>query len=157
MFRLLCHRFFITSLSSDIDDFKIRLANNDFVMLDNTTKLKNDFSNIICGAVTGSSFSVRQLYSDFTELILKVKNVFVINGIDIVPRRQDLLSRCLLFELLPISDNIRRTEAEFWSSFDKDLPYISGDIFNIICNALKILETPGDVSSGRMAMPQKKC
>lgn len=82
--------------------------------------------------------------------------MFVINGIDIVPRRQDLLSRCLLFELLPISDNIRRTEAEFWSSFDKDLPYISGDIFNIICNALKILETPGDVSSGRMADATKE-
>lgn len=145
-----------TSLSTNIDDFKIQLANNDFVMLDNTSKLKNDFSNIICGATTGSSFSVRQLYTDYTELILKVKNIFFINGIDIVPRRQDLLSRCLLFELLPISNTNRKTEAEFWASFEKDLPYILGDIFDTICDALKILESLEDVPSGRMADATKE-
>lgn len=140
-----------TSLSANVDDFKIQLANNDFVMLDNTRKLKTDFSDIICGAVTGSSFSLRQLYTDFTELILKVKNTFVINGIDIVPRRQDLLSRCLLFELLPLDDERRIPASDFWKSFEKDLPYILGDIFDTICIALQKLETLGNATFGRMA------
>lgn len=141
----------VTLLASSVDDFKIQLANNDFVILDNCHALKGDFSDIVCGATGGSSFSLRQLYTDCTELILKVKCTFVMNGLDIVPRRQDLLSRCLLFETQPLTDDDRLSESKFWKSFDKDLPYILGDIFDTICVALQKLETLGDITFGRMA------
>lgn len=140
----------VSILSNNPEDFKVQLANNIVITLDNTRKLKNEFSDLICGAVTGTSFSKRTLYTNSEETILKLKNIFIVNGIDAVPRNQDLISRSLLFELNSIPDNKRISEAEIWKSFKADLPYILGDIFNTLSKALQILETLTLKSSGRM-------
>lgn len=140
----------VSILSNNPEDFKVQLANNIVITLDNTRKLKNEFSDLICGAVTGTSFSKRTLYTNSEETILRLKNIFIINGIDAIPRNQDLISRSLLFELNPIPDAKRITESQQWETFNADLPYILGDIFNTLSKALQILETLTLKSSGRM-------
>lgn len=104
-----------TSLSSNIDDFKAQLVNNNIVMLDNTARLNAEFSNLISGAVSGSSVSKRKLYTDFCEIVQAVKCVFYITGIDIVPKKQDLISRCLLFKPQKISKKIVEPKKIFGS------------------------------------------
>lgn len=74
-------------------------------------------------------------------MILTLKNIIVLNGIDIVPKKADLLERSLLFELEKITPDRRMTDKEFWTNFRKKRAKILGAIFDTISKALAIRET----------------
>lgn len=120
------------------EEIKNHLANNMVVAFDNTKHQKDIVSDILCSAVTGSSFTKRTLYTTADETILNVHNIVILNGINIVPNKSDLLERSILFELRKISSTKRKTDKEFWDSFYKRKPYILGAIFSILSEALKI-------------------
>ena len=117
------------------------MANNKFVAFDNTKQQKEAVSDILCGATTGTSLTKRTLYTTFEETILKIKNIIILNGIDIVPNKSDLLERSVLFELKKISPSDRKSESEFWKLFYEKKPYILGAIFDILSKAIAIRQT----------------
>ena len=120
------------------EEIKNHLANNMVVAFDNTKHQKDVVSDILCSAVTGSSFTKRTLYTTAEETILNVHNIVILNGINIVPNKSDLLERSILFELRKISSAKRKTDKEFWDGFQKRKPYILGAIFSVISDALEI-------------------
>lgn len=111
------------------------------VAFDNTKKLSDDFSDVLCAATTGTTFTKRKLFTDIDMMILTLKNIIVLNGIDIVPKKADLLERSLLFELEKITPDRRMTDKEFWTNFRKKRAKILGAIFDTISKALAIRET----------------
>lgn len=123
------------------EEIKNHLANNKFVAFDNTKQQKEAVSDILCGATTGTSLTKRTLYTTFEETILKIKNIIILNGIDIVPNKSDLLERSVLFELKKISPSDRKSESEFWKLFYEKKPYILGAIFDILSKAIAIRQT----------------
>jgi|GEM_PF-5678576 len=125
----------------NINDFINHCANNSVVCFDNSRQLTDDESDIVCAAVTGSTVAKRTLYTTDEETLLFLKNIFIINGIDIVPRKADCIERSLLFELLPIDSKDRKTDSEFWNAFSIDKPYILYAIFKTISKAMKIKQT----------------
>lgn len=127
-------------MPKNADELKNHLANNLVVVFDNSERLSNELSDILCGATTGTAMTKRTLYTTADETILKFKNTILINGIDICPHKKDLLERSLLFELQPISTKDRKSEIEFWQEFRKAKPYIMGAIFTAISKALAIRE-----------------
>lgn len=127
----------LPTTESDLTNY---FSNNMLVAFDNTQKLKDKISDILCSAVTGATVTKRKLYTDNDEVILNMKNIIILNGIDIVPSKNDLLERSLLFELEKIEPKDRKTEKEILSRFNKDKPYILGAIFDTVSKALGIKE-----------------
>ncbi len=128
----------LPTTESDITNY---FSNNMLVAFDNTQKVKDSISDIFCSSVTGATVTKRKLYTDNEEVILNLKNIIILNGIDIVPTKTDLLERSLLFELEKIAPDKRKTEKEIWRNFKQDKPYILGAIFDTISKALAIKET----------------
>lgn len=138
-------------IPDNTDEIINHLANNKVVAFDNTKHQKDVVSDILCSAVTGSSFTKRTLYTTAEETILNVHNIVILNGINIIPNKSDLLERSILFELKKISQNKRKTEKEFWEKFKKCKPYILGHIFSVISNALSIRQNLRLTSTHRMS------
>lgn len=130
-----------TLLPSSVEELKNHLATNLLVAFDNTRKLSDDFSDILCAATTETTVTKRKLFTDIDMMILKLKNIIILNGIDIVPKKTDLLERSLLFELEKITPDRRMTDKKFWSNFKEKRAEILGAIFDTISKALAIKET----------------
>ena len=94
-------------------DLKTLLANGYLACFDNTAKLSEKFSNIMCAAITGAKEAKRKLYTDADQIVLNLHNLIVLNGIDIVPEKSDLAERSLYFELQKIPKEKRMLDAEF--------------------------------------------
>lgn len=124
---------------SNDGDLKNLLANTFMACFDNTAAMKENYSNILCAAITGTKEAKRKLYTDCDQVILNLHNVVVLNGIDIVPYKSDLAERTLLFELQRITADKRITDHNFWSSFQADKPAILGAIFDTLQKAMQIL------------------
>lgn len=120
-------------------DLKTLLANGYLACFDNTAKLSEKFSNIMCAAITGAKEAKRKLYTDADQIVLNLHNLIVLNGIDIVPEKSDLAERSLYFELQKIPKEKRLLDADFWEAFEADRPAIMGSIFDTLVRAMNIL------------------
>ena len=136
---------------SNDGDLKNLLANTFMACFDNTASMRENYSNILCAAITGTKESKRKLYTDCDQIILNLHNVVVLNGIDIVPYKSDLSERSLLFELQKITADKRMTDHDFWSGFQADKPAILGAIFDTLQKAMQILQTLQVKELARMA------
>ena len=146
----------VSLMPSTEGDLKTLLGNSYLVCFDNTAALSTKISNILCAAITGSKEAKRKLYTDADQVILNLHNMVVINGIDIVPYKSDLAERSLLFELLPIPKEKRKTDAEFWSNFEADRPLILGAICQVLADAMKLMSSVETTSLHRMADANKE-
>lgn len=123
------------------------LASHYVVSFDNLSEITGDVSDLLCQVSTGGSIMNRQLYTDGEASIISFKNCLVLNGINDIAAKPDLLDRIVHFELKNLEKK-RLTEEQFWNAFQKDLPAILYEIFNILHKAIKeypniTLEYPG--------------
>ena len=131
-----------TVMSDKKDDLFSALSNAYFVAFDNLTDtLSKDVSDILCTAITGSTIAKRKLFTTNELGVYELHNVVLMNGVDVTPSQSDLASRCLLFKLLPIKEEDRRTDEELNASFEQDLPEILGAIFNALSGAMTVIKT----------------
>ncbi len=120
------------------DDLINTLYNGYFVAFDNVSVIKNDISDILCKAVTGSSLNKRKLYTDNDEVVLNIKRPIGINGISIDMSQSDLIDRSIIIDFKRLSCNKRMTDAQVFGLFNELLPNILGEIFTLIKKVLKI-------------------
>ena len=131
----------ITRLSERIDDIRVLLNSSLLCCFDNVSTIRDDVSDLFCGAVTGTSMVKRSLYTDSDTSISTLHNIIVINGIGVVPEREDLAERMLILKLKKLkSDNIK-PESELWEDFYNMLPEILGAIFNTLAKAMNEIGT----------------
>jgi hypothetical protein len=109
------------------------MANNSHVMaIDNLSCLSNEQSDLLCTASTGGGFRTRALHTNSDEAVFEYRRPIIMNGIDSVATRGDLLDRAML---IPVGKpDKRRSERELWGEFEKVYP----QIFGAICDALSI-------------------
>jgi hypothetical protein len=96
------------------------------VSFDNLSSLQGWLSDTLCRLATGGSFSTRKLYTDTDETLIDVQRPCILNGIEDLATRGDLLERSLILYLPSISDTARRTERELWEQFEAAWPRILG-------------------------------
>ena len=96
-------------------------------------------SDAFCQISTGGSISKRALYTDDGEYIARFQRPIMINGIEEVMTRSDLMDRSIILNLPVISDEKRRSEAEFWKDFREAAPRILGAILDIVSDGLRRL------------------
>src|SRR5262249_27076965 len=118
---------------------------------DNLSKLPIWLSDALCRLATGGAFATRQLYTDDEEILFKFQRPCIINGIEEVATRSDLIDRTLMLTLPPISPEDRIPEQEFWEQFYEARPKILGALLDAVSGALRRLPTVYVDQSPRMA------
>ena len=136
---------------SDVRELVQQLSHHYAPIYDNVDSLSPWLSDVLCRAVTGEGFSKRELYSDDDDVIYSYRRVVMLNGINVVARRPDLLDRTILLGLERISRDDRLEEAEFWSAFEAQRPRILGGIFDTLSTALRLYPTVRPKALERMA------
>ena len=134
------------TLPTDKNELALMLMTNYAPCFDNLDGLSPWQSDMLCQAATGGGISKRELYTDCEEVILSFLRCPMLNGINLVASRDDLLDRSVLFRLERIEEDQRKTESEFWQEFEQDRPLILGAIFNTLSDALRLhpeVELPG--------------
>ena len=81
----------------------------------------------------------RKLYSDRDEAIFDATRLIVLNSIENLPTRGDFLDRCVMLNTARIDERARKTEEEFWASFERARPRILGALFSAVSVALRNL------------------
>ena len=119
--------------------------------LDNLSALPPWLSDLLCCLATGAASSVRELYSDDGEIVFRAARPVLLNGIEEVTKRPDLLDRVLLLNLHAISEENRRTEAELWEGFERAYPALFGALLDALSCALRRLPTVNLPRKPRMA------
>ncbi len=131
------HRDTMT-LPTDKNELALLLMTNYAPCFDNLDGLQQWQSDMLCQAATGGGISKRELYSDMDEVILSFLRCPMLNGINLVASRDDLLDRSILFRLERIKEEKRMEESIFWKEFEKDRPFILGALLDAIAIAKRI-------------------
>lgn len=145
----------LLSMPKGKNELALILANNYLCAMDNLEKLQSEQSNLLAMASTGGGVSKRTLYTDDDETILDFKRCIVLNGINIVATKPDLLDRSILLELKRIPPKDRKDEESIWKEFDEDLPIIFSGILSVLGDAMEIYPTLNLQELPRMADASK--
>lgn len=121
------------------------------VALDNMSHVPDRLSDPLCRAVTGDGDVRRRLYSDGNVVPFAFKRAILLNGISLGSLRGDLAERTLTCTLGVITPEQRKLDAEVNSTLATQLPALTGAIFDLLSQALKVLPTLELPSKPRMS------
>ena len=93
-------------------DLAVAAQNSFLMILDNLSGMSSGMSDALCRMSTGGSFAARTCFTDEDEVVLHMHNPIILTGIANTGEKEDLLERSIVVNMLPISDEQRRTEKE---------------------------------------------
>lgn len=125
----------------DERDLVIAANNGWLIALDNLSHLPDWLSDALCRLATGSGFATRELYSNDEETIFSASRPIMINGIEELATRGDLLDRSVILSLPAIPEDKRQDEEAFWTAFEAERPKILGALLEIVCQGMVNLPT----------------
>jgi hypothetical protein len=135
----------------DAKDMMIACANNWIVALDNISHLQPWLSDVMCRISTGAGFATRQLYTDRDEVLIEVARPMLLNGIEELATRSDLVDRALVLYLPRIAGNARVTQESIQQGFEEARPRILGALLDAVSCALRRIQNVELVEPPRMA------
>jgi hypothetical protein len=141
----------LRTTSREERDLVIAATNGWLIALDNLSHLPDWLSDALCRLAIGSGFATRELYTDADETILAAQRPIVLNGIEEVATRGDLLDRAIALYLPTIPEDQRKDEKVFWEEFEQVRPQIFGALLDIVSTALQHLPTTTLSRKPRMA------
>ncbi len=133
----------------DLRNLSITANNRHLIAFDNLSGLSAEQSDALCRIATGGGFTHRTLRTDTDETILEFVRPQIINGIDSIATRGDLLSRAVLVQVPP--PKIRLAAADLWANFDKQHPHFFGALLDALSSALRQLSSTNPADLPRMA------
>ena len=114
-----------------------QLSHNYIALYDNVSHMDDWISDSLCKAVTGGGASKRALYSDDDDIIYNFKRCIMLNGINVVARKADLLDRSIMIQLERIAPDKRRKETDLRAELNAIKPQLLGYIMDILVRVLK--------------------
>lgn len=153
LLKLLIDPNFITKqrLPENIRDLMIQAQENHLLVFDNLSGMKGEMSDILCTLSTGGGFSTRALYTNSGNYVFKACRPFIINGIEGVANRPDLLERCISITLPTMPDGYRKTEKQLLFEFERLKPQILGWLCKVLSCALRRMDEIEAPTEMRMA------
>lgn len=121
----------------DMRELPLSASSQYLLAFDNLSGISKEGSDLLCVVSTGGVMTTRKLYTDSDEVIVDLKKAVILNGIDEISKREDLVSRTLFIETPKLDDATKKTEAEIWEGFYKDYPYIFGALVNAVSVGLR--------------------
>jgi hypothetical protein len=131
----------VLSFPRDATQLVQQLSHHWTPFYDNITGLQHWTSDVLCRAVTGEGFSKRELYTDDEDVIYQFRRCVGLNGVNVAASKPDLLDRCILFGLEPISPAHRRPEQEIWQQFEAARPRVVGAVFDTLSRAMALRDS----------------
>jgi hypothetical protein len=145
------YRPMLGSPPADIRDLVI-IANNTWVVaFDNLSTIRPWLSDAICRLAYGTGFQTRTLCTNDELTTFESCRPIIVNGIDDLVTRHDLLSRALVLNCPTFNEDNRRADDEFWLAFERAHPRILGALLDAIVGGLGRLPTLGKIKLPRMA------
>lgn len=139
----------LRSEQRDERDLMLAATNSWIIALDNLSKLPVWLSDALCRLSTGGGFATRTLYENDEETLFMAMRPIIINGIEELTTRSDLLDRSVIIHLPAIPPDKRKTEAEVWREFESVRPFVLGSLLDAVSHAL------GNIGSVQLAqMPR---
>ncbi len=132
-------------------DLMIAANNGWLCAFDNLSRLHSWLSDALCRLSTGGGFSTRELYTDSGETIFDSQRPIILNGIEELAERGDLLDRAIIQYLPRIDDKKRLPEATFYKRFRAARPRILGALLDAVSCALRRLDNVNLERLPRMA------
>lgn len=132
----------LRTLPREVRDLFIA-ANSAWVLaFDNLSNMKDWISDALCRLATGGGFATRTLYTDEDEMLFDAMRPIMMNGIENVAPRGDLIDRAIVLMLEPIAEESRKTAKEIQADFDAAAPRILGALLDMMVHGLgKLPET----------------
>jgi hypothetical protein len=118
---------------------------------DNLSAIPEWFSNSLCRLADGGGFLEKARRAGEQARVVHVQRPVVLNGINDLVRRGDLGDRCVFLRLPPVQTSRRRSEQEYWSSFQYDHPRILGGLLDAVASGLRVLPSLQLTAVPRMA------
>lgn len=120
-------------------DLIISAQNSWVIAFDNLSYIPPWLSDALCRLSTGGGFATRQLFTDQDEIILDAQRPVIVNGIDSLITRSDLLDRSVLITLPMIDEPQRRSEADLLKAFEEARPRLFGAMLTALSKILVCL------------------
>jgi hypothetical protein len=121
----------------DEQDLMIAATNGHIIALDNLSYVQPWLSDALCVLATGGGLGKRELYSDAEEVILNAVRPIMLNGIEELATRGDILDRSIISYLPVISEEERQEERKFHAAFEAARPRILGALLDAVSTALR--------------------
>ncbi len=121
------------------EELMITASHNYVCSYDNLSRLPEWLSDTLCRLSTGGSIGGRKLYTDKQEIVYRAKRPVVINGIEDLATRGDLLERSLVVSLSEIKDENRKTDDWLLPRLEALRPRLLGALYSAASAALKRL------------------
>ncbi|HNT73250.1 MAG TPA: hypothetical protein PKK92_09360, partial [Methanothrix sp.] len=132
-------------------DLMISAANSWLSVFDNLSGLPGWLGDALCVVSTGGGLSCRELYTDSEEALFDLQRPIVLNGIDALTTRGDLLGRAIVLHLPRIKDEDRMTEKVMLAELDRIRPGVLGAVLDVVSSGLRELPNVELPSKPRMA------
>lgn len=129
----------IRAVPKDDRDLMVAVVNNHTIAFDNLSKVDIWLSDALCRVSTGGGFATRALHTDRDENVVMATRPIILNGIPSLTDRPDLSERSIGVRLKAIPDDERRPEDEFWTEWDKSLPFVLGALCDALSTACRRL------------------
>lgn len=139
------------STPADEGDLVLAARNGRITALDNLSYIPDWLSDAMARLATGGGISKRKLFSDDEEVLLDAQAPIIVNGITDIANRPDLVDRLICIDLKPIADEDRRSEAEYWATFEQRWPALLGALCSAVSMALERLPNIKPAKLPRMA------
>lgn len=114
----------VRSLPRSERDLVVAAAGNWVLAFDNVSFIPDWASDAFCRLSTGGGFGARTHYSNEEETVFEQSRPIILNGIDAVARRQDLLDRSLVVQFPTIREDQRVPEDNLWKAIEAARPAI---------------------------------
>ena len=135
--------------SSEIEMVQV-MSKNHMTAFDNINRISPQASDILCRASTGGAFMSRELYKNDEDFVRELHQPVVLNGLYQLGVMNDLISRCMFFELETIDSSRMETKGNYLKRFEQEKPLILGKIFDCLVKALKVKNSIKIVDHDRM-------
>ena len=141
----------LRTLPKEERDLSIAADNTWILAFDNLSGLSNAMSDAFCKLSTGGGLATRKLYTDDEESVFNIMRPSILNGIEDIAKRQDLLDRSIVLNLPSIDEDRRKDEKSFWKQFNEKKASILGALCTVVSEALKELPNTRLNQTPRMA------
>jgi hypothetical protein len=141
----------LRSTPREEQDMIIAAKNGWVIAYDNLSHLSGWVSDALCRLSTGSGYSTRELYTNYEEVIFQAQRPIILNGIEDLATRGDLLDRSVILNLPPVEEHKRMTEKYFQDQFRQEQPLILGALLDAVAAGIRNLPETNLDNPPRMA------
>jgi hypothetical protein len=141
----------LRSEPKDERDLMIAAKNGWIIGFDNLSRIPPLLSDAVCRLATGGGFGTRKLYENDEEVLFDAMRPVILNGIEELVTRSDLLDRAIVLTLAAIPDDKRQTQGELWEKFERQRPGLLGALLDAVSCALRNVSNVRLDRSPRMA------